>query len=123
MQPTVSLSSTKVEYRVLTDATKDIIHFWRLFNELGIDTNAPTTLLSDNQSCIKLVKNPVLYARTKHIEIHHHFIREAADAGEVQVEYVPTQLQLADFLTKPLSYKAFVENRYHVGVLQNPFYN
>ena len=123
MQPTVSLSSTEAKYRVLTDAAKDIIHFRRLFNELGINTNAPTTLLSDNQSCIKLVKNPVLHARTKHIKIHHHFIREAVDVGEVQVEYVPTQLQLADFLTKPLSYKAFVENRYHAGVLQNPFYN
>ena len=103
MQPTVSLSSTEAEYRVLTDAAKDIIHFWRLFKELGINTNTPTTLLSDNQSCIKLVKNPVLHARTKHIEIHHHFIQEATDAEEVQIEYVPTQLQLADFLTKPLT--------------------
>lgn len=83
MQPTISLSNTEAEYRVLTDAAKDIINFRRLLQELGVPTNDPIILLSDNQSCIKMVKNPVLHARTKHIEIQHHFIREAAKAGEV----------------------------------------
>jgi len=42
----------------------------------------------------------------KHIEIQHDFIREAAKAGAIQVEYTPTNDQLADFLTKPLPHKS-----------------
>ena len=120
MQPTVSLSSTEAEYRVLTDAAKDIIHFRRLFCELGISTDMATPLFSDNQSCIKLVDNPVMHAITKHIEIQHHFIREVAQAGKVQVKHIPTTAQLADFLTKPLSYGNFIENRQRAVVISRP---
>jgi len=77
----------------LTDAAKDIAYFKRLMKELGIGIEDPTPLMSDNQSCIKLVKNPIMHERTKHIEIQHHFIREAATAGNVQVNYVPMELQ------------------------------
>ena len=111
LQPTISLSSTEAEYKALTEASKDIIHYRRLLQELGYLDENPTVLLSDNQSSIKLVKNPIMHARTKHIEIQHHFIREAANADILQVEYTPTATQLADFLTKPLPYKSFVQNR------------
>jgi len=102
MQPTVSLSSTEAKYRVLIDAAKDTTYFRRLMNELRIDTQEPTQLMNDNQSCIKLVKNPVMHAKTKHIELQHYFICEAAAAGNVSINYVPTNLQQEDFLTKPL---------------------
>ena len=62
MQPTVSLSNTKAEYRVLTDTAKDVIRFRRLLDELGLGENTPTVILSDNQSCIKLVENPIMHA-------------------------------------------------------------
>ena len=120
LQPTVSLSTTKAEYRVLTDAAKDIVHLRRLLHELGFITTKPTNLLSDNQSCIKLVCNPVLHARTKHIEIQHHFIRETTRAGEIQVDYTSTTSQLADFLTKPLPLKPFCQARNQVGVIPKP---
>ena len=67
------------------------------------------------------MKNPVIHARTKHIEVQHHFIREAAGADTIQVEYTPTDSQLADFLTKPLPQKAFVNNRHHAGVIPHPY--
>ena len=107
LQPTVSLSTTEAEYRVLTDASKDVVHLRRLLHELGVDTTAPTRILSDNESCIKLVQNPVSHARTKHIDIQHHFIREQVKAGTTTVGYVPACLQQADFLTKPLPYRLF----------------
>ena len=81
LQPTVFLSSTEAEYRVLTDAAKDIIYFRRILSELGLDIVAPTSLLSDNQSCIKLVQNPVMHSRTKHIGIQQHFICEVSKDG------------------------------------------
>lgn len=117
MQPTVSLSSTEAEYKVLTDAAKDIIHLRRLIQELGFDGTNPTSLMSDNQSCIKLVHNPILHARMKHIDIQHHFIREASSAKEIQVGYIPTKYQPANFLTKPLALLPFTENRRCVGIV------
>ena len=120
MQPTVSLSSTEAEYRILIDAAKDIIHFQRLFVELGLQPAKATPLYNDNQSCIKFVDNPAMHARTKHIEIQHHFIRETAQAGAIHVNYIPTTAQLADFLTKPLPYSSFIDNRRRAGVILNP---
>jgi hypothetical protein len=55
--------------------------------ELGLHKSAPTTIWCDNQSTIKLVKNPILHARTKHIELHHHYIREKIEVGEIDVIY------------------------------------
>jgi len=93
MQPTVPLSSTEAEYRVLTVTARDVIHFCRLLNELGFDLDNSTQLLSDNQSCLKLVKNLVMHARTKHIKIQHHFIMEVAKARAIQVGDIPTNDQ------------------------------
>jgi len=50
----------------------------------------------------RLAKNAVLHSRTKHIDhIHYHFIRERVDAGDIELDYVPTNSQVADILTKP----------------------
>ena len=118
MQPTVSLSTTEAEYRVITDALKDIIYFRRLLTEIGIENSEPTSIMSDNQSCIKLVENPVLHSRTKHIGLQYHFIREASKSGEVHVNYILTTYQQADFLTKPLSKTLFLTNRQSAGIIQ-----
>lgn len=117
LQPAVSLSTTEAEYRVLTDASKDILYFRRLLEELGLNVIEPTKLFSDNQSCLKLVQNPVLHARTKHIGIHEHFIRETIHNGHVEVFYTPTSSQQADFLTKPLSYSKFTFDRDSAGII------
>ena len=120
LQPIVSLSTTEAEYRVLTNASKDNLYLRRLFEELGTDITQPTPIFSDNELCIKLVDNPVLHARTKHIEIHHHFILEKVEAGTTTVSYIPTCFQHADLLTKPLPYKPFSINREVIGIKSLP---
>ena len=120
MQPTVSLSTTKAEYQVLLDASKDIIYCRQSLVEIGIENIDPTTIMSDNQSCIRLVENLVLHSRTKHIGLQYHFIREASKSGGLHVDYIPTNYQKADFLTKPLSNRLFLVNRQNVGILQSP---
>jgi hypothetical protein len=107
MQPTVSLSSTEAEYRVLTDAAKDIIYFRRLIAELGLESTTGTSLLSDNQSYIKLVENPVLHSRTKHIGIQHHFIREVSKVGDIKVHYIPHWSPTGRFSYKTLTPQQF----------------
>jgi hypothetical protein len=54
-----------------------------------------------------LVSNPAFHARTKHIELNFHFIREKVAAGSVKVQFICTQDQVADALTKPLSTNRF----------------
>jgi hypothetical protein len=44
----------------------------------------------------------VFHARTKHIEVHYHFIREKVLAGEIDLIYVNTEDQVADIFTKVL---------------------
>ena len=120
IQPTISLSTTEAEYRILSDTSKDIIYFRRLLAEIGQTNSDPTTILSDNQSCIRLVKNPILHSRTKHIGLQYHFIREASRSGQVHVDYIPTKHQQADYLTKPLPHSQFFANRQSAGITLPP---
>jgi hypothetical protein len=119
-QPTVAMSTTEAEYRVLSDAAKNVVYLHRLMNEIGMNTSEPLYILSDNQSCIKLVDNPVLHARTKHIEIQYHFIRERTQVGDIIVDYIPMAEQQADILTKPLDYYSFTTLREAIGIKPLP---
>ncbi|MCO5604708.1 hypothetical protein L7F22_058878 [Adiantum nelumboides] len=61
------------------------------------------TIYTDSQSALAIARNPIFYARTKHIEVHYHYVRERLSAGEISLAYVPTQDNLADLFTKALS--------------------
>lgn len=75
-----------------------------------------THLKCDNMGAIKLSHNPVFHARSKHIEIQHHFIRERILEGEIKVSYIPIEDQQADLLTKSLARVPFEFHRKNVGV-------
>jgi transposase InsO family protein len=102
-QATVALSSVEAEYAATTHAAKEAIWLSRLLREAGHNLSLPITIFSDSQGSIALAKNPEFHARTKHIEIKHHFIRERVQDGIIRLEYIPTNDMLADQLTKPLS--------------------
>lgn len=120
LQDVVSLSTTEAEYRVLSDAAAGILHLQKLFEELKVSNLKPTTLYSDNQSCIRLVDNPILHEKTKHIDIRAHFIREKVLTWEVEEDYIPTSTQQADFLTKPVAYTGYAINREALGIKPLP---
>ena len=61
----------------------------------------------DNQSAIALANNPVHHARSKHIDIQHHYIRDEVQQGRINLTYIPTEDMKADGLTKPLSHVKF----------------
>ena len=67
------------------------------------EVSEPTVLYCDNFNNIQLVKNPVFHTRTKHSEVHYHFVHERVLSSEVELVYVPTDRQTADIFTKPLS--------------------
>lgn len=63
----------------------------------------------DNQGSIALAHNPVFHARTNHIDIQHHYIRDEVSAGRIHLTYVPTSEVIADGLTKHLTHAKFHE--------------
>lgn len=83
-------------------ATKEAIWLRRLLHSIGYTQTDPTPLFGDNQSAIRLVKNPEYHKRTKHIDIQYHFIREKFESREIDISYISTDRQLADIMTKAL---------------------
>ncbi|GKC20161.1 uncharacterized mitochondrial protein-like protein [Tanacetum coccineum] len=102
-QTVVPRSSTEVEYRALADVTCELSWIKCLFKDLGIMVNSPIHVYCDNASAIALASNPVQHARTKHIEIDCHFVRDQIKQGLIMPTYISTQHQPADVLTKGLS--------------------
>jgi hypothetical protein len=119
LQPTVALSTCEAEYIGQTNATKEAIWLRRLLNEIRPETaNEPqaTIIYCDNQGAIALAKNPQFHARTKHIDIQHHFVREKINEGAIQLEYIETERQVADGLTKALDKVRFERFRKAMGL-------
>lgn len=107
-QAVVSRSSAESEYRALANAASDLIWLQSICKELSIPVAGPSNLWCDNQSAIALASNPVFHARTKHIEVDVHFVREKVQAKIIDVGYVPSEDQIADIFTKPLAEKRFL---------------
>ena len=74
-------------------------------------------IFCNSQSAIHLAKNLAYDRKTKHIEIRHHFIRDHQQKGDIAIESVGTDDQLADILTKPLDEKRFCKLRNELNIL------
>jgi len=84
--------------------------------KLNCEMNKSLKLKIDNRSAINLAKNPITHSRSKHIEIRLHFIREQVTKGMIEVEYCPTEAQLADGFTKALKIDKFTCLRDKLGL-------
>ncbi|CAL2229046.1 unnamed protein product [Prunus armeniaca] len=100
--PSVSHSSAKVEYRASAYACADTIWIQGLLHELGHPITHHVILNCDNLSTTYLAANPDFHARTKHIAIDYHFVRERVALGSHQVCFMPSTHQLANVFTKGL---------------------
>ena len=117
-QPTVSRSSAEAEYRALASTAAELTWITYLYREIGIPLAQPPQLLSDNLSALHMTINPVFHARSKHIELDYHFIREKVADGALVTKFVPSSLQIADVFTRALSKAMFRNFRYKLGVHQ-----
>ena len=103
LQPTVALSSTEAEYMALGAAACEALYMRNLLGELcPAAVPGSVTLFEDNQSTIKQAFNLQSSERTKHIDIRYHFIKDHISKGDIAIEYIPTDRQPADALTKSL---------------------
>ena len=75
-QSTVALSITDAEYITACKTSRVILWLKKLIKEVCDPEQEPSFLYLGNQSAIKLIKNPVVYRRTKHIDVKFHYVRE-----------------------------------------------
>jgi hypothetical protein len=107
-QPTVSRSSMEAEYRALAIGAAELAWLRMLLRDLGVYVSHAPVLWCDNTSAISLASNPVFQARTKHVEIDYHFVREKVVRGDLSVKFISTDDQLAELLTKALPSPRFI---------------
>ena len=77
------------------------------------------SLLCDNESVIKIAHNPVQHSKTKHIQIRHHFLRDHVFKGNISIEHVKTEEQLAGIFIKPLDEKRFSKLWCELNILES----
>lgn len=87
-----------------------------MLSELHVPEKKTPVLWCDNLSTVLLAANPVLHARTKHIELDLYFVREKLMQQEIEVKHVPAQDQLADVLTRAVPSSMFNSFRYKLRV-------
>ena len=115
-QKMVTLSTTESEYVAASSAAKEAVWLRNMLSEIGHRCDSATVLYVDNQSAIKLTRNPEFYQRTKHIDVRYHHIREMVENAEIQIEYVPSAMQKADILTKAQPKEDFKRLRESMGM-------
>ena len=116
---TVSRSSTEAEYKAVANATSEIIRIQSLLQELSIPQSQPPVLWCDNIGATYLSANPVFHARTKHIEVDYHFVRERVSQKQLQIKFISSKDQLADIFTKPLPLPQFEACRRNLTLLSS----
>ena len=96
----ISLSITEAKYRAVAMAAEECDWLMQLMSNLKQQRDYPVQLYCDNESAIRLVENPVFHTRTKHIEVHHHFIREKVLKSDINLFLMNTEEQMVDIFTK-----------------------
>jgi hypothetical protein len=118
-QTYVALSTTEAEYIAICTTVREAVWLRKVLAGLFGQMLDPTVIHCDNQSCVKLLENPISHDSTKHVEIKYHYIRDIVQRKVVRVEYLPTDEQIVDVLTKPLARSKYVYFCDKLGVTEN----
>jgi histone deacetylase 1/2 len=82
-QRTVARSSTEAEYKALADGTAEVIWLQYLLTNLQVPSVSTPTIWCDNLGATYLSANPIFHARTKHVEVDYHFVRDRVAKKEI----------------------------------------
>ena len=118
-QNSVALSTAEAEYIIARSYCAQILWIKQQLEDFGIKISK-IPIRCDNTSTINLSKNLVQHSRSKHIEIRYHIIRDHVYNGDILLDFVCTDKQLADIFTKPLSEDRFCMIRRELGII-DPF--
>ena len=115
-QKSIALSSTEAEYYAMTHAFKEALWLRTFLELMKFPVPRPFPILSDNQAACSLSNSMAISARSKHIDIRHHFIRDHVLDGSFSTTWIPTADMPADIFTKPLPFPVFSCHRDVLGL-------
>jgi hypothetical protein len=115
----MALRTSKEEYIAASVASREAVWLWKLLAGIFDLELEPTLIHCENQSCMKLTENHVFHDRSKHIEIKYHYIWDIVERRVVELQYISTDEQIANILTKPLLRMKYEYFRDKLGVLSN----
>ncbi|GJS55423.1 copia protein [Tanacetum coccineum] len=115
-QTALAISTTKAEYVSAGNVCQQALWMKQALVDYGIRLDE-IPIMRDNKRAIDLSKNPIQQSRTKHIEIHHHFLRDNVQKGNISIEKVSSKDNIADILTKPKR-KPFNYLRIGLGMME-----
>ncbi|SGZ04449.1 BQ5605_C032g11064 [Microbotryum silenes-dioicae] len=116
-QSIVATSTTEAETLATSAAAKEAVGLRQLAAEFRIPQGSATLIHEDNEACIYIARNPAHRGRTKHWNVHHFYVRERIEVGDILLEYCPTDLNTADVLTKALPRAKFLKHRDGLGMV------
>ena len=101
-QKTISKSSCEAELTAMDTCLNDVLWMREIMRFVGVDQ--PTTnVFVDNESSLDLATSGKITPRSKYFRVRTHALKESIDRGEISLEWVSTNDQLADMCTKALS--------------------
>ncbi|KAH9737203.1 Integrase catalytic domain-containing protein [Citrus sinensis] len=122
-QTLIASSTMEAEYVACFEATRHAL--WMQNFITGLDcilaVPRPLKIYCDNSAAVSFSHNTGSSSRSKHIDIKYLFVREKIALSCVSVEYIPTELMLADPLTKALAPKVFREHVTHMGLFESTY--
>ncbi|GJX53308.1 retrovirus-related pol polyprotein from transposon TNT 1-94 [Tanacetum coccineum] len=117
-QTALAISTTEAEYVSAGKACQQALWMKQALIDYDVRLD-DVPIMCDNKGAIDLSKNPMQHSRTKHIEIHHHFLRDNVQKGHISIEKVSSVDNIADILTKPLKRESFNYLRLGLGMMEH----
>jgi hypothetical protein len=118
-QSSIAQSTAEAEYIAASNASREAMWLRKLLSGLFQERLETIVIHCDNQSCLKLTENPIFHDRSKHIEMKYHFIRDMVQRRIIKLQYIRTDEQITDTLTKPPSVGKFVYFQDKLGMTEN----
>jgi hypothetical protein len=118
-QDITAMSSAESEYIALAETCKEIMWLRNLLQGMDVKLPTTTTIRTDSQSCIAMLKNQNFSHRTKHFDTRYHLIKDNVQKGIIKLEYVSTTENTADLFTKPLAGPRIEYLRHKAGMIES----
>ncbi|GJR21701.1 retrovirus-related pol polyprotein from transposon TNT 1-94 [Tanacetum coccineum] len=117
-QTALAISTTEAEYVSAGKACQQALWMKQALIDYDVRLD-DVPIMCDNKGAIDLSKNPVQHSRTKHIEIHHHFLHDNVQKGHISIKKVSSVKNIANILTKPLKNELFNYLRLGLGMMEH----
>jgi len=116
-QHSVAMSTAEAEYVAATSCCAQLLWIRQPLKDFSVDMGC-IPIFCDNTSAINIVKIPCQHKRTKHIDIHHHFLRDNIEKGLTSMNFCATDKQITDIITKAMCREQFEKNRLELGIVK-----